>query len=99
VSAGLRVTNCTFTVTAAVAGGVALATAGNACSDLYLSNVTFDGGSAGFSTWAVNLATAVTQIQAISVNQLNNAHITLVAGSSGIWEPGTVSVGSRFEQN
>src|ERR1700690_2121677 len=97
--AGLRITNSTFTVTAAVAGGLAISAITNASSDLYLNNVTFDGGSPGFTNWAVNLAVAVTQIQAYSVNQLNNAHITMVAGSSGIWEPGTVSVGSRFEQN
>lgn len=91
-----QLTNATFVATAsqpAVAISVPSALAG-----LFLENITLDGGSFGFSDFAFKAAGALTALYADNISQLNNADVSLAAGCSGVWIPGTTSQSGRFEQ-
>ena len=97
-SVGLDITGCSFVATAATQAAIGISVVTNAASALQLTDCTFDGGTVGFSDFVIKLAVAVTNIDARNVHQLNNSHISLAAGCTGTWIPGTVSGGSRLEQ-
>lgn len=78
-----RITNTTFTATAAL-GGYALNNA-NAITDLTLDNVTFDAGSFQWllgGAW--NVPAAVTRLRATRINILNGSNVVLATGTTGI---------------
>jgi len=97
-SVGLEINGSTFIATTATQPAIGISVVTNAASALELTSNIFDGGSVGFSDFVVKFAVAVTNIDARANSQLNNAHISLAAGCTGTWIPGTVSGGSRFEQ-
>jgi len=97
-SVGLDITGCTFIATAATQAAIGISVVTNAASGLRLADITLDGGTVGFSDFVIKLAVAVTNIDARNVHQLNNSHVSLAAGCTGSWIPGTVSGGSRLEQ-
>jgi hypothetical protein len=91
-----QLTNATFVAMAsqpAIGVEVAAALAG-----LFFEEVTFDGGSFGFSDFALKATAAITAVYANQIHQLNNADVSLAAGCSGVWLPGNVSLSARFEQ-
>lgn len=91
-----QLTNTTFAATAAQpAIGVEVATA---TSGMFIENVTLDGGAVGFSDFAFKATAAMSALYADTINQLNNADVSLAAGGSGIWIPGVTSASARFEQ-
>jgi hypothetical protein len=98
VSTGLSLDGVSFVANGATQAAIGLSIVTNASSVMDITNMTCDGGTIGFSDFVVKLGVAVTAIDARAVNQLNNAHISLAAGCTGTWIPGTVSGGSRFEQ-
>lgn len=56
----------------------------NAITDLELENVTFDGGSTGWSNqYAFNVAGAATRLRAMNVDLLHDSDVTVVTGSTG----------------
>lgn len=69
-----------------------------ATSGMFIENVTLDGGAFGFADFAFKAGAALTAVYADTVHQLNNADVSLAAGCTGIWIPGTVSLSARFEQ-
>lgn len=97
-SVGLAITGTSFVANAASQAAIGISVVTNAASALQLTNNTFDGGTIGFSDFVVKLAVAVTNIDARGNNQLNNSHVSLAAGCTGTWIPGTISGGSRLEQ-
>lgn len=98
-SVGLQVAGCSFVATSATQAAVSVGVVTNAAVGLYLNNIILDGGTTGFSDFAIKLSVAVTAIDARNVTQANNAHVSLAAGCTGTWIPGAVSGGSRFEQS
>lgn len=69
----------------------------SAISGPFLEEITFDGGGFGFSDFAFKATGVLTAIYANKIHQLNNADVSLAAGWTGPWIPGTVSQSARFE--
>lgn len=91
-----QMTSTTFIATAsqpAIAVEVATAVSG-----MFFEDVTLDGGSYGFSDFAFKATSAISGVYADNISQLNNADISIAAGSSGVWIPGTCTGSARFEQ-
>lgn len=68
-----------------------------AISGLFIEDVTFDGGSFGFSDFAFKATGVLTAVYANDINQLNNADVSLAATWTGVWIPGINSLSARFE--
>lgn len=98
-SVGLRIEGCSFTATAATQAAISISVVTNAASALTLQDVTIDGGTVGFSDFAIKLAVAATNMDVRNLNLLNNSHVSLAAGCTGTLLVGTVSGGSRIEQS
>lgn len=91
-----QLTHATFLATASQPSiGVEVAAA---LAGLFIEDVTFDGGSFGFSDFAFKATGAITAVYANDIHQLNNADVSLAAGCSGVWIPGETSASARFEQ-
>lgn len=72
----------------------------NAMSDLWLEDVTFDGGTAGWSDYAFKGTAALTRVFADNVHQLNNADVFMATGTTiGTWVVGSTSGSARFQQD
>lgn len=69
-----------------------------AVSYLTVIGCTFDGGSYGFSDYALKGSAAVTGLRGEGNSMLNNADVILATGSSGYWYPGNTSGSARFVQ-
>jgi hypothetical protein len=69
----------------------------NATSGFFMENVTFDGGSFGFSDFAFKAPGVLTSIYANQIHQLNNADVSLAATWTGVWNVGQKSGSARFE--
>lgn len=90
-----QLTNATFVATASQP---AIAIELNGAAGLFLEEVTVDGGSFGFSDFAIkNTTAAATGIYANQMHQLNNADVQLINGWTGVWNPGNTSGSARFE--
>lgn len=58
----------------------------NAMSDLDMELVRFDGGSTGWSNqFAFNGAAAITRLQALNIDMLNDSDATMATGTTGFW--------------
>lgn len=80
-SGTVRLRNSRFTSVAATpAVGLEVV---NAVSDVYLDNVTFDGGSFGWSDYALKGSAAVTRLRARRVYLLNGSNVLLPTGTTG----------------
>jgi hypothetical protein len=77
-----RLTNSRFTSVAATpAVGIEII---NATADLTFDTVTFDGGSFGWTDYAIKGTAAATRFRWTRVYQLNGSHILLPTGSTGV---------------
>lgn len=68
-----------------------------AVSGLFMENIALDGGSFGFSSFALNATGALTAVYANQIHQLNNADVSLTTGWTGVWNVGNKSGSARFE--
>lgn len=89
-----QITNAYFIATASQP---AIAISVAAVSGLFMEDVTLDGGSFGFSSFAFTAAGALTAVYANKIHQLNNADVSLAATWTGVWIPGEKSGSARFE--
>lgn len=90
-----QLTNAYFLATASQPGiAVSLP---SATSGMFFENVTLDGGSFGFSDFALKSVGVTTGIYANEIHQLNNADVSLAATWTGVWVPGSLSGSARFE--
>lgn len=71
----------------------------NAVSELDLIDVTFDGGSSGWTDFAFKATAAITGIYSNVVNLLNNSDAYFVTGSSGTWVAGEASGSAAVVQD
>lgn len=90
-----QLTNAYFLATASQPA--AAVTMPSATSGMFIENVTLDGGSFGFSSFAFLAAGVCTAIYANEIHQLNNADVSLAATWTGVWIPGNLSGSARFE--
>lgn len=90
-----RLTGATFRATGSQPA-IAVSFAGTH-TGFFLENVTFDGGSFGFSDFAFKAAGIQTAIYANDIRQLNGADVSLAAGWTGFWLPANASGSARFE--
>ena len=90
----VRITNTNFP---AVASRPASAIeVGSAMAGLFMDNVTFDGGSFGWSAAAFLGTALVTRIRATRMYQFNGSDVTLATGSTGVWQQQASTGDSRF---
>lgn len=90
----VRITNTTFT---AVASRPASAIeVGSSMAGLFMDNVTFDGGSFGWSAAAFKGTQLVTRVRATRMYQLNGSDVTLATGSTGTWQQQASTGDSRL---
>lgn len=68
-----------------------------AAAGMFFEEVTFDGGSFGFSDFAFKGTGLLTGMYANKIHQLNNADVQLTGSWTGVWIPGNVSLSARFE--
>jgi hypothetical protein len=78
----VRLTNSRFTSVAAIPGAALEII--NATADISMDNVTFDGGSFGWSLSALLGTAAGTRMRLKRIYQLNGSHILLPTGSTGV---------------
>jgi hypothetical protein len=71
----------------------------NAMTGLELEDVTFDGGSYGWTDYAFKATAAVTGMYGNRVHQLNHSDVFFATGSSGKWVVGTPSGAALFVQD
>jgi len=68
----------------------------NAITDLWINNLTINGGSSGWANpYAFNGAAAVTVFRALQVSLLNDSDVTLATGTTGWIQVGTTSGSAR----
>jgi hypothetical protein len=90
-----RITGTTFTSVAATPGSAIEVL--NAMVGLEMDNVTFDGGSFGWSAAAFLGTAAVTALSATRMHRLNGSDVVLATASAGRWFDGTVTADSRVD--
>lgn len=77
----VRVTNSRFT---SVAAGAAIGmSVTSATSDIFMDTVTFDGGSFGWSDYALKATAAISRLRATRVYLLNGSNVILPTGTTG----------------